>query len=1014
MIDETAKGGSAAEPPPPPSPNEVQSEELNYLKSINLHETVDHMMQHLLSSRPQNPEDACYDLHLGAAEMYAEIANKANQDDTLDDASSSDESGDEKEILLCGLQRGATIGQGAFGKVYKALDNLGTVYAVKVLKVDGLSKDNGAEDEARAEYSTLRQLIHKNIVSVWNFVVGQKRCEIVMSYWAQGSVAHQIKEFGSLPPCTVRKYAKQLLSGLQYLHSCQVLHRDLKPGNMLIDCVGSVALTDFGLSTTSLTMAPNSVGDVSAKEDNQVLSIVGSPPYLSPCISSLGKYSNGSDLWALGCALLEMATARIVWSGADFGDNNHGWDIPAYVAMSQRAYRTGETPLNYLDKRTLIPEECTSFVQMCFEAESQEHTHLELQEHPFLGNRVYQTKKICKERKLPYFKYTLDTELSGPATVFVGSQMSLLSEEERKTAVEDIVNGAVSDASPFSSLDIRREGEGKGFNNADLDPKRMYPHRKRPSHCFLSLLNRTSDRQEIEPSMPDIRLSPKLLDDRDDKRIVTVSAEMIDQISREEKAAGTSVDPFFDTEDTDGPSAKEIYGDKDFSISIGEVKRLARSTYVGTASCVPPKFFAELVQFTSMKALQLFWSAHRATPLSKIGDMEEEHVLRNVLENERRTADNMIQQLSLQPQEKRDPQHKIDIHKWQSRRAKAEGHLKGLLFTPNNPREGISSAPSSPRGGKFRQNDIVVKEQYTQFLEKFDAWRQHVALFPYGVGFSSSADAKSIMEQSLSEIGTAVCISQQGFFLVDGCKGNHNQLTPKTPQPVTFLLATGIDFFSPSTTIREASKYFMENTDKENGFSWLGFQPVAQFRLKERIKDSYRAIFTCAQHHGVRNLSMLSMGLGIFLGNISPDDRPTVREAYFKAQFELLCETDWGFTGYYMNTGPPFQREIALKALEDTLSGGGADPAVNYLSCNVIFHSCDAKFLAVELAKRRMSAAMLSPSDCASVTIGQVGTFWETGRGNKYSGEEDFISHTTGVLAREGISECWACEEEGG
>ena len=981
-----------------------------YAESVGLRRTVDSLVVRVLQERPLTAADACYAVHERAAELYQEAAAAAaaaqQREEEKDGDSSGSGSDDEEEaaggVLLCGLRRGRIIGRGAFGSVYKALDEIGTVYAVKVLRVRG-QKAAEAVAEATAEYSTLRQLHHKNIVSVWDFVAGPKKCEIAMSFWTQGSVAHQMLEFGALPPYTVRKYAIQVLDGLEYLHSCQILHRDLKPGNMLVDCMGSVALTDFGLSTSSLAMGEEAVVSDDAG-GSRMMSIVGSPPYISPHISCLGTYSTASDLWAFGCSLLEMATARITWSGAPFGNNNHGWSIATYVAMSQQAMSTGETPLDHVNHdATPVRKELVSFLRTCFKAESEGYAMRTVAEHPFLGRRNYPEKEMCCLEKAPRESWNGTAPVSGPLHIFASARTLLLSEEDRAAAFCRVAGGAVADASPFSFLDIRRAGETRCFNNASVgDPARLYPHRKRPAHALLSMLGRTTrggGREDIEPGLPHVELAPRLLEAGDDLREIVLSAATIDAVSAEEKRAGLSPDPYIDGDgdgDGDGPSAREVYGTEEFRITIAEVKRLARSTYVATASGIPIKFFQELVRFTSRKELQLFWSAHRAVPLCLVGDPAEEAKLRAVLSEEVRSNTARLEQ------EVGDgPAAELERHRWRTRKLKAARFLAdGLLGGGGG-------------GGEEEESDGHAR-LYRSLVEQLDAWRQHVLLFPYDLGFSSSADAKAALGKSLTEIGTGVCVSQLGFFLVDGCRGGHNQLTPKTPQPVTFLFASGIDFFSPATVLREAPKYFIKVDEQEHGCAWKGFLPVAQYRLKERIKDSYRAMFNCAKHHGVRNLSMLSMGLGIFLSAVHPDDRCLVREAYFKAQFELLCESDWGFEGYYINPGPPDQKAVAIRALEDTLGGGAGTPAADYLSCDVIFHSCDAKFLAAELAKRRMSAAMLAPSDCASVTMGQVGTFWEQGRGNKYSGEEDFIAHTTGVLAREGIAEFWGSTRDEG
>eukprot|EP01063_Lacrimia_lanifica_P029957 TRINITY_DN4673_c0_g1_i1.p1 TRINITY_DN4673_c0_g1~~TRINITY_DN4673_c0_g1_i1.p1 ORF type:complete len:998 (+),score=430.43 TRINITY_DN4673_c0_g1_i1:93-2996(+) len=958
-----------------PTAAEGADDSVEYLKAMGMHDLIDELLAEVLKSKPDSHEDAVYEIHSAAAEMYR--GSDLERESVVS----------EQDDLLCGLKKGAEIGRGSFGRVYKALGDLGIVYAVKVSKIPNKAQAEGnGELDARAEYATLRQLSHRNIVRVWDFLVGPGLYEIVMSYWTQGSVAHQIREFGALPPYTVRKYAVQALLGLEYLHKCTILHRDLKPANMLVDCMGSVALSDFGLSS------------LGAKSEGS-LTIVGSPPYVSPGIAAHQRYTAQSDFWALGCSLLEMATARICWSGADFGNDSHGWNVHDYLDRVRGAPERKDTPLQHIPAEAPeLPADLKDFIGYCFEAENKTLKFKALYAHPFLGVEVAPEKFQCAERQLPYYRFDRSVKLSGPVTLYLSQRRSLLNQYERAAGCEEIMKGAVAHASPFSFTDIRRgPADGQRFNNTSVKPELVYPHRKRPAHTLLSLLDRTAAREDIEPGLPHVELASKLVDTDRDTDSIRICAKSIDAVSLKEKNAGLSPDPIADVGDDpiqDGAAAAEIYGDSEFDITVGELKRLVRTTYVSTASGIPAKFFQELVRFTADKRWQLFWSAHRAVPLIGIGDLKEEQDLLEVVEEEVETAHSKLKALR-----KHEQPDQFELLRWEGRRKKAEAH-RGVTATAVealNPRRksAAMNAPSAEQVGMKR------------FLERFDAWRQHCFLFPYDLGFSSSADAKAVLDQSLSELSTAVCVSQQGYFLVDGCDGHHNQLTPKTPQPVTFLFASGIDFLNPSTTLREAAKYFNAPSD---GLKWGGFLPIAPDRLRERIKDSYRAIFTAAKHHGVRDLSMLPMGLGQFLSNIEAKDQPTVREMYFKAQFELLAEEEWGFDHYYLNPGPA--RDTAIKALEEVLGGRGEEQAENYLGCDVIIHSCDAKFLAAELAKRRRSAAVLSPSDCASVTMGQIGTFWETGRGAKYSGEEDFISTTTGVLARQGIAEFWGSNHD--
>ena len=968
-----------------------------YLIDMKVPEVLDKLVKDLLVKRPPNQLQACFEMCNLAGEMYMEmeaneeeesvpdtndITNTVQTDNTcittVETPHTLGEGKKKEHYLGCGLKKGTILGKGAFGMVFKALDGHGTLYAVKVLSVSSPSLMEGALEE----YSILKQLGHKNIVRVWDFHYDsvEMTADIVMSYWTQGSVAHQINEFGSLPMYTVRKYSIQILAGLGYLHNCQIVHKDMKPQNILADTTGSVALTDFGLSSC-----------VDAASDTNI-ETAGSPPYMSPMVVTTGHHTVQSDLWAYGCCLLNMATAKMGWSGAKFdGPPGDGWGPSAYMYAAGKAVETGQHPLNCPNALEGLPEDFHDFCVNCFTAEKKGFSHQKLNRHAFLVG-----KKATDENSLDltFRKVERTIPLSGRAIVFP-SELHLAKHDQLPAHVEALLTDAISTASPFSFTDIKPCKESVGYNNTSYKREKMFCTRKRPAHVLLQKLGRTDNREPIEPGNPNIVLDPILLSRQDEDYEVVINAAEIDKCAKEEYAQGTHDDPEFPGED-DGPSAKDIYGGEEFRITIGELKSLARSLHVETTDALTLTFYTDLVEFTSKceynKDCQLFWSVHRAVPLIHLGQMEQELKLLEVINSDISCITKQIEETEAKIQEELDSAERSMLNT--KKREFAMKKSKALTHKACVDRFIAAIELLSPC--KNARSDPL-----TEFMKKFDSWRQHVMQFPFQVGFSSAADAKMALALSLSELCNAVCVSQEGYFLADGCNGAHNQLAPLPTQPCAFLTATGLDFMTPASTVIEAAKYF-ERPPQPEGVpeheGWQGFKPHAQYMLKERIKTTYDAILASAKFQGAKNLSMLPMGLGMFLKNIHPDDRGVVREAYMEAQFELLCERDYGVQTYYLNPGPPDSWKVAEMVL-DRLGEAGIYPL-----CNIVLHSCDAKFLACELSKRCLNAAMLNPSDCGSVMIGLIGTTWETLRGGNFSGETDLASFSTCVLARAGIS----------
>eukprot|EP01063_Lacrimia_lanifica_P022795 TRINITY_DN30316_c0_g1_i1.p1 TRINITY_DN30316_c0_g1~~TRINITY_DN30316_c0_g1_i1.p1 ORF type:complete len:1317 (+),score=343.74 TRINITY_DN30316_c0_g1_i1:67-4017(+) len=214
--------------------------------------------------------------------------------------------------LICGMRIGRMVGRGSVGTVYKAMDGGGTIFAVKVVR---LRQPKEAAAVAQ-EYNVLKMLSHRNIVKVWDFYHSAATCEIVMSYFPQGSLQQQISDFGGLSEASIRRYGLQILEGLAYLHSYDVVHGDVKPLNMLVDATGRVALADFGLCLLPATADADGATPRAAHRPDPGgadKSPRGTVHYMSRSVALRHRPSRDADLWAVGCSLLEMANALTPW-----------------------------------------------------------------------------------------------------------------------------------------------------------------------------------------------------------------------------------------------------------------------------------------------------------------------------------------------------------------------------------------------------------------------------------------------------------------------------------------------------------------------------------------------------------------------------------------------------------------------------------------------------------------------------------------------------------------------------
>ncbi|MFF7180097.1 protein kinase [Streptomyces sp. NPDC008121] len=197
------------------------------------------------------------------------------------------------------------IGRGGMGEVWQATDEvLGRSVAVKLML--GHEVDPSAGDRFRLEAQTAARLSHPHVVGVFDFGTWDGKLFLVMELVDGPSLASDAGAPSVLPPERVAVVAAHAAAGLAAAHREGVVHRDIKPGNLLVDAGGAVKLADFGIAR----FVDDPSGALTTTGQ-----IVGTGLYLAPERALGQPASSASDVYSLGCVLYQLLTGRPPFQG---------------------------------------------------------------------------------------------------------------------------------------------------------------------------------------------------------------------------------------------------------------------------------------------------------------------------------------------------------------------------------------------------------------------------------------------------------------------------------------------------------------------------------------------------------------------------------------------------------------------------------------------------------------------------------------------------------------------------
>ncbi|MCK4645320.1 MAG: protein kinase [Candidatus Aminicenantes bacterium] len=238
------------------------------------------------------------------------------------------------------------LGTGGMGVVYKVFDKkIKEEVALKILKSE-IASDEKTIERFSNELKLARKIRHENVCQMYDINEEEGTHYITMEYVPGEDLKGFIRRVGQLPVGKSISIAKQVCEGLSEAHRLGVVHRDLKPQNIMIDKEGNARIMDFGIARS-----------VKGKGITGAGMMIGTPEYMSPEQVEGKDVDQRSDIYSLGVNLYEMVTGRVPFEG----------DTPFTIGMKHKS----ETPKDPKELNAQIPEDLNRVILRCMEKDKE-------------------------------------------------------------------------------------------------------------------------------------------------------------------------------------------------------------------------------------------------------------------------------------------------------------------------------------------------------------------------------------------------------------------------------------------------------------------------------------------------------------------------------------------------------------------------------------------------------------------------------------------------------------------